>query len=230
MNLEQFTVDAKRTESVPENVQTNTAIFEPLQETLTNLLDCFDLIKKNVFYGKEIDVDRFNARLTVASHTITQLKNRCQENSNFINNNSEVAINPREFHGILGLITEAGELLELVNLHREEIDPLKIADELGDAFWYIAILADSKGLDIENQILEGVIAKLRKRFPEKFDAALAVVRDKEAELAETSAVTGINDLEVPKPKPKNKGGRPRKKPVPSSNKTAKKSKTTKKKE
>ena len=93
-------------------------------------------------------------------------------------------------------------------LEAGDIDALKIADELGDSFWYIAILADAKGIDIEQQVLEGVIAKLRKRFPDKFEAALAVTRDKDAEIAETAAVTGIGDVVADAPA-KKKGGRPR---------------------
>lgn len=214
MNLKQFTVDAKRTESVPDTVSLNPVIFEQLRTSVVHLMDCFDLIKKNVFYGKEIDTARFAARLTITENIIGSLKTTCLNDPTYINSSVDVALEPRVFHGILGIITEAGELLELVdNTMSPSIDPLKIADELGDLFWYIAVLADAKGIDIEEQILEGVIAKLRKRFPDKFDAALAVVRDKEAEFAETSAVTGIAD-EAAKAKPVNKGGRPRKKPAP----------------
>lgn len=197
MKFDQFISDAKRTESVPDVVRTNDVMFESLQSSVGHLMDCLDLIKKNVYYDKPINVDRFIARLTVAVDTITTLKNRCQENTNFINVRNDVVIDPREFHGILGLLTEAGELLELANLHRTNANVVNIADELGDAFWYIAILADTTGLDIEEQVLEAVIAKLRKRFPDKFEAALAVSRDKDVEIAETANVVGITELVVP---------------------------------
>ena len=225
MDFKQFTVDALRTESVPEVVNTNAEMFVGLQSTVLNLIDCFDLIKKNVFYGKPIDAEKFFARLTIAEATIGVMRDELRGNGQVINTGTDQVIDARELHGILGIITEAGELLELITLDKKNIDPLKIADELGDLMWYVAITANKCGLDIEEQILEGVIAKLRKRFPDKFDAALATVRDKEAELAVTSAVTGIADvatgsetgspaMDTPVKKPVNKGGRPRKKAKP----------------
>jgi len=110
-------------------------------------------------------------------------------NPNFLKHADEAEINPREFHGMLGMITEASEMLELISLRDNKNDKLKIIDELGDMFWYVAILADEKELDIEEQVLNAVIAKLRKRFPDKFEAALAVSRDKDAELEETARVS-----------------------------------------
>jgi len=221
MNFKKFTIDALRTESVPDVINTNAELFAGLQSSVLNLIDCFDLIKKNMFYGKPIDAERFFARLTIAESTISGMRDSLRENADLVNVTTAQNIDPRELHGILGLFTEAGELLELVDLSDTNVDPLKIADELGDAMWYTAILAHKVDIDMEEQILEGVIAKLRKRFPDKFDAALATVRDKEAELAETSAVTGIADVSkepltegktVAAKKPVNKGGRPRKKP------------------
>ena len=241
MNIQEFIENAKRTESVPETININVAVFEQLQSALIDISDCFDLIKKKVFYGKDIDVDRFKARLTVASHTLSELKTRCQENPNFINTGSIVKINPRELHAALGILTESSEIFELVNLHREKMNPLNAIDELGDLFWYIAILVDQKEIDIEQQVLTGVIAKLRKRFPDKFEAALAITKDKSVELAETAMVTGISDIPSPiSSEPvvepvvepvKKKGGRPRmtdeEKRI-AAEKRAKKKKSTKK--
>jgi len=231
MNFEKFTEDAKRTESSDVPFTLNAGVFDLLQTATIQLMDCFDLIKKKAFYGKEINQDRFYARLVVADATLVELKDNLKNNPEELAGTNDTSnINPREFHGILGLLTEAGELLELIDVEGGEIDALKIADELGDSMWYIAILADAKGIDIEQQVLEGVIAKLRKRFPDKFEAALAVTRDKDAEIAETAAVTGIGDVveEVP-PEVKRKGGRPRRDGKPNkSGVVAKHKRTTKK--
>jgi len=209
MNFKKFTEEAKRTESSDVPFAIHGDMFTLLQTTTLQLMDCFDLIKKRAFYGKPIDADKFNARLIIADHSISELRNEISKNPEYIHTlDSDPTINSREFHGILGLLTEAGELLELIDIDAGDIDALKIVDELGDSFWYIAILADAKGIDIEQQVLEGVIAKLRKRFPDKFEAALAVTRDKDAELAETAVVTGIGDM-VEDESVKKKGGRPR---------------------
>ena len=231
MNFEKFTEEAKRTESSDVSFDIHGDMFTMLQSATLQLMDCFDLIKKRAFYGKTIDAEKFSARLIIAEAGLGELRSELANDPDYIHRvDSSPSVNPREFHGILGLLTEAGELLELIDTEAGDIDALKIADELGDSFWYIAILADAKGIDIEQQVLEGVIAKLRKRFPDKFEAALAVTRDKDAEIAETAAVTGIGDVieEVP-PEVKKKGGRPRRDGKPNKSGVVAKHKRTPKK-
>lgn len=70
---------------------------------------------------------------------------------------------------------------------RTESKPVK--EELGDILWYMAILMDVFGLTFED-CMEAVIAKLKKRFPEKFDEHQAVNRDL---ASERQALSGIED-------------------------------------
>ena len=51
----------------------------------------------------------------------------------------------RMYHGILGLATEIGEIVEAYE--KENLDIINIAEELGDAFWYTAILVDELSID-----------------------------------------------------------------------------------
>lgn len=85
----------------------------------------------------------------------------------------------RDFtHGILGVITEAQELAEVYLDHLENGTPLdeeNLREESGDMLWYIACIlrgADS-GFD---ESMAGNIAKLKARFPEKFDTKKATGR------------------------------------------------------
>lgn len=93
------------------------------------------------------------------------------------------SVTPRMEHAIYGTVTEAGELmsdLKKSKIYGKEVDRAHLIDEMGDVMWYLALLADELGVTFE-EVWEKNIAKLRVRFPEKFEAQLALERDKEAE-------------------------------------------------
>lgn len=81
-------------------------------------------------------------------------------------------------NGALGLTGESGEVADLVkkNLFQgHELDKESIAKELGDVCWYIALTAHSIDFDLET-IMRMNIDKLRKRYPEGFDADKSINR------------------------------------------------------
>lgn len=91
---------------------------------------------------------------------------------------------PRMLHALLGLVTEVGELGDLVKRHSfygKEPAPEAFVEELGDLFWYLAVLIDDLGLD-PPEILEANVRKLRARYPDKFTADAALHRDTEREM------------------------------------------------
>jgi NTP pyrophosphatase (non-canonical NTP hydrolase) len=91
-------------------------------------------------------------------------------------------------HGIIGLVTESCELMELIyeSLKTgQPIDLTKLIDESGDQMWYLAILLSKLGVDFE-AVQRGNIAKLKARYPEKFDA---VAFDNRNKAEETAALT-----------------------------------------
>ena len=58
-------------------------------------------------------------------------------------------------HGILGLIGEAGEIIDIIKKHKymgmpEELALEKMVDEAGDYMWYLVELCTGLELDIEN--------------------------------------------------------------------------------
>lgn len=88
----------------------------------------------------------------------------------------------RILHGIIGLATEAGELLEALakSVEGETLDRVNLVEECGDVQWYIAALL--RVLHVEFDDVHRInIAKLRKRFPNKFTEYEANNRNIEAE-------------------------------------------------
>lgn len=70
----------------------------------------------------------------------------------------------------LGVTGEAGEVADLVKKHvghGHALEPVKLAKELGDVLWYVAVLAHRFGFTLE-EVAAANVEKLRKRYPEGF--------------------------------------------------------------
>jgi len=92
-------------------------------------------------------------------------------------------------HGILGIATEAGELLDALKkaiFYGKPLDLVNIKEEIGDAMWYIALICKANGWTFE-EIQQQNIAKLKARYPDKFTQDKALNRDlpKEREVLES---------------------------------------------
>ena len=86
---------------------------------------------------------------------------------------------PIQLNWVLGLIGEAGEIVEMVkkcHYHGHLLDRERMKDELSDLGWYWAVLANSFGLDLEQIALHNV-EKLRGRYPEGFSEERSRNRD-----------------------------------------------------
>jgi NTP pyrophosphatase (non-canonical NTP hydrolase) len=84
----------------------------------------------------------------------------------------------RLLHAQLGITTEAGELADAIKKHviyNQSLDEGNILEECGDLLWYISIALSSCGFTMEQCMTEN-IAKLKKRYPEKFTEQLAKER------------------------------------------------------
>ena len=78
-------------------------------------------------------------------------------------------------NGCLGLSGETGEFNDMVKkwiFHEKPLDVEHAKKELGDVFWYLAMICDSFGWSM-NDIMLMNIDKLKARFPEGFDVDLA---------------------------------------------------------
>jgi NTP pyrophosphatase (non-canonical NTP hydrolase) len=85
-------------------------------------------------------------------------------------------------HAVLGMEGEVSEITEAVfddNLSEEQ-KRLKVIDEAGDTLWYMALLFRHYGITFD-EVFTANIAKLAKRYPDKFTTDAAVNRDLEGE-------------------------------------------------
>lgn len=89
-------------------------------------------------------------------------------------------------HCLVGLQTEIGELADPFKkgiYYGKPIDKTNVAEEMADAMWYLVNLARLEKIDLEKALVNN-IDKLQIRFPEKFTAENAIVRNLEAERVE----------------------------------------------
>lgn len=84
-------------------------------------------------------------------------------------------------NGALGLSGESGECADIVKKHLfqgHELDTEKLANELGDVAWYLAVTAKAIGLDLET-VLQMNVEKLYKRYPDGFSTERSIHREEE---------------------------------------------------
>lgn len=85
----------------------------------------------------------------------------------------------RLFHAQLGLSSEAGEIADQLKKHffyGKPLDTVNLAEEIGDLFWYMALAANEVGISFD-EIMETNIAKLKKRYGDKFSEQRAIKRN-----------------------------------------------------
>ena len=90
----------------------------------------------------------------------------------------------RMLHSALGCGDESGEIIKLVKDHLyygKELTFTALKEEYGDLLWFIAQGLNSMSSSFE-EVMTMNIAKLRTRYPEKFQAGKAINRDVNAEL------------------------------------------------
>jgi NTP pyrophosphatase (non-canonical NTP hydrolase) len=90
---------------------------------------------------------------------------------------------PRIEHAVMGMVTEAAECMDAIKktkIYGKPFDKVNMIEEAGDTLYYISILLDELGVSYE-EVMAKNIAKLAKRYPEKFTEELALSRDVDAE-------------------------------------------------
>lgn len=186
-DFKQFIQQAIRTESKLDTLEVNQAHLAATLNALISLGNYLDLIKKHTFYGFEfyyVSSERKAQDALVDAQALVSLEAR-PSIAGSIGTNKEIveSIDPRVFHGIVGVATESIELLELLRgviVHEKELDTVNLQEEMADILWYFAIILDEIDGDFEGMLVT-VINKLRARFPEKFDSAAAITRDLDTE-------------------------------------------------
>lgn len=70
----------------------------------------------------------------------------------------------------LGLSGETGEVIEHIKkfaYHGKPLDMDAVEKELGDVLWYVAAMANTLGLSLD-EIMQKNVDKLRERYPDGF--------------------------------------------------------------
>lgn len=103
-----------------------------------------------------------------------------QAEANATNSNKfHIDIDQDIIHAAIGIATEAGEFLDPIKksmFYGKPVDLVNMDEEVGDILWYIAIYLNARGLTFE-RIFAQNNAKLKKRYPDKFNEHQALNRD-----------------------------------------------------
>ena len=149
------------------------AHFYAVLSQAIDALNELDRVKKCLFYGREL------GPLAEGVETGEAYQN-CNGLPDWISDRPEDDEKARNIiHAIIGKATEAGELLEALHAtayRGETFDVANAGEEIGDGFWYDALLARACGLTFDG-IQRTNIAKLRHRFPDHFTEYDANNRD-----------------------------------------------------
>ena len=81
-------------------------------------------------------------------------------------------------NSVMGLCGESGEAIDIVKkwmAQGHELDKERLKKELGDIAWYLAEAATALEIPLED-ILQANIDKLKKRYPDGFEAKRSVIR------------------------------------------------------
>ena len=180
-----FTELALRTESRPESLQnlTKQEVLE-LLGVMVAAAAAVDTAKRAIFYGKPLDKEKICSELAMLSVKTIGLSTLIEGGDAAIQGEENHAPNLRLLHATLGIFGEAGELAEALEkqMLTGELDMVNVSEELGDADWYKQIGHDETGVS-EADVRAKIIAKLQKRYPEKFTSEAAHNRDLAAERA-----------------------------------------------
>lgn len=175
-----YLAEAKRTLPDQRNFHGHLIPLDHIVSSLARAIESgnvLDTIKKGLFYGK--DADGNFAALTA--------KSLGKWNGSYLIANRPEGVSEEDMidliHAVLGQFTESVELLEMLNKvisERTMPDRTNIIEEVGDGFWYVAILMRNYGFTFSDSMIAN-IDKLYKRFPDKFDENFAINRDHAAE-------------------------------------------------
>lgn len=206
MNSKDYQAAAIRTESVPARLDINELGFHAMMTVMIAASDIADLVKRKLYYGKDIPhadlTDKLNAAGTMCAHLATQAEYEPgkinarlsgaerDERDELVELPEEIKgmdldnLNIRLLHASLGMFSESGEQLKALLAQYETgvLDKVNMLEETGDCMWYEAIACDELGADMD-AVRDQNIAKLRARFPTKFTTEAALNRDLDGERA-----------------------------------------------
>lgn len=178
MKFSEYIEKSLRTESIVDKVVANKTELNYVLGAFVTITEMLDCLKKKIYYNKSQKYDEKFHELAAQLQFFTT----CSDRHHDIPENEVLNIDPRIFHGIIGTATEAGELVAALQngINGDNIDRINIMEEIGDVFWYIAILHDALKLNPDSTMIANVL-KLAERFKDKYSDMEAEIRDLKAE-------------------------------------------------
>lgn len=185
MDNKTFTPLALRTEARPAASSLTGTTIMSLLLMAAAAGDLVSLYKANFAYGKPLDMEAVHAAAEKLVGTVEILVDPMTHLATYAaldkmapggHRVADIQIpDLRVLHGVLGKFSESGEMAEaLARGLFGNFDLVNFSEEMGDDEWFSAIIYDALGLSPE-EVRAKVIAKLQKRYPEKFftqDAAI----------------------------------------------------------
>lgn len=182
--MDTYLVDAGRTAAVPDENTIRTDAF-PTHTHFAYDLNMFtesgvnaDLVKRSLFYKEPLEKTRERGREAAlkakARYDVLQVAKLVKED--------KIKFTPQQIdiiHACMGMISETGEILEEVlnsAIEGREMDLTNLEEEGGDVMWYVAMYLRAIGSNFI-KVCKQNIAKLFKRYPEKFNSESALERD-----------------------------------------------------
>lgn len=142
----------------------------------SNVSKDLENLKRYIYYGKSAALDPAFLQAPDADELIPFSEN--------------MVVWARLLHSLLGLYGEGHEhvhafdktplVSKCLSKYEPHFDRVNIPEEFGDNLWYIALGSSAVGINLL-KIMRANIAKLEKRYPEKFTAEAAADRDLAAE-------------------------------------------------
>lgn len=184
MKHNEFIQNAIKTESVVDELNVDSQVLVKSLEIFIEATEILDAIKKQAFYNNSKKMKNIKQNIKKIRECLDTLEFTAHhiENEQFKPENP-TNVNTRVAHGVIGIATESGELVEcFLNGMRsgKGLDTVNLVEEMFDGDWYKAVISDELDIDWE-QSWELIINKLKARFGEKFSEAKANDRDTESE-------------------------------------------------
>lgn len=165
-----YTQVAKQTESIPLDLKVDIEQLIMTLQLVANANQLLDLQKKNMFYGKAIDVATVQQFIDSIEFVAGELKKVVLDTDSGTRVANKLPVPVRVSHGIIGISTEAGELVEALIPVLDanfDIDAVNIKEEIGDVMWYAAVLLDSLRIPLSASIAANQI-KLTDRIKGRY--------------------------------------------------------------
>lgn len=145
--------------------------IELLKETLrvnVAAAELLDKLKKKIFYGKDFPIEEASTHVQAIRYGLTHWQNATYAKQGYNPTNPlPPGVSLRLVHGLVGAVTESGEIAERLLKIIEagvvtEQDKVNLGEEFTDHDWYKALTYDELMLD-ENDFRVRVLRKLQIR-------------------------------------------------------------------